>query len=196
VKGERLRSNGTIFSHPRQPAAGLRNEQSNLTPLSRKTGKIVLDCPICFISFERYACWAKRKKVCYCSKACADEAKRRPQKFTCVVCATDFTSIPSMVGRLVTCSEACRSTRRRELKAAGVLLANPKRHRGVGALKLNAAQVSEIESSTDSAKSLAAKHGVSDATIYSLWRSMKARASVPHIPATGSTGTATGTEPV
>lgn len=168
--------NGTIFNHVLVPASGLSVERSGLTPLARTSGKIGLTCPECGIGFERYACWAKRKKVCYCSKACADEARRRPTKFVCVVCAVEFVSIPSNVGRIVTCSKACQKKRKSELVADGVALKNikqPTRKTGNKLAKLTEEQAIEIAKSSDKGSSLAAFYGVSQALICRIRRSRR-----------------------
>lgn len=165
--------NGTIFNHLLTPANGLSHERSGMTSLARVTGKVRLDCPECGIAFERYACWAKRKKVCYCSKACADEGKRRPVEMQCVVCAAKFISTPSETarGRIVTCSDACMRARRSGLTRRGVLL--PYGHRAgraEGNGKLTVLQADEIATSTESTCVLVARYGVSATTVRNIRR--------------------------
>lgn len=166
--------NGTFLNHPLQPLKASR-EINGLTAIGVTAGKVRLDCPICGLAFERYACWAKRKKVCYCSKACADEAKRRPIEFVCVVCEAKIISIPAEVRRngIATCSKACRSIHRRNLVTAGVLLNNPKRARrelGNGSARLTLEQVAEIATSAELTSILAAKYSVSATTIRKIRR--------------------------
>lgn len=138
---------------------------SNKAPLAQTAGKVHLDCPICGIAFERYACWVKRKKICYCSKACADEARRRPVKLECVVCGGTFLTIPAQVGRVVTCSRECLKLRRSKLKKQGVLLpqgtyenARNTREKGYG--RLSVEDVLKIVSDTRSRREIAAEWGI------------------------------------
>jgi len=168
--------NGTIFNHLLKPANGLGHERSGMTSLARVTGKIGLDCPECGIAFERYACWVKRKKVCYCSKACADEGKRRPVEVQCVVCAATFISTPSAASkrRATTCSDACMRANRSELTKRGVLL--PKGHRpgrAQGHGKLTVLQAAEVATSTESTCVLVARYGVSATTVRNIRRAMR-----------------------
>lgn len=173
LKARTMAYNGTIFNHLLQPANGLGHERSGLTSLARVTGKVRLDCPECGIAFERYACWVKRKKVCYCSKACADEGKRRPVEVQCVVCATTFISTPGETsrGRVATCSNACLRANRSELTRRGVLL--PKGHRAgreQGNGKLTTLQANEIATSTESTWVLVARYDVSATTVRDIRR--------------------------
>lgn len=168
--------NGTIFNHLMKPASGLSHERSGMTSLARVTGKVRLDCPECGIAFERYACWVKRKKVCYCSKACSDEGKRRPVEVQCVVCAAQFISTPSETsrGRVATCSDACMRANRSELTRRGVLL--PHGHRGgraEGNGKLTVLQAREIATSTESTCVLVARYGVSATTVRNIRRAAR-----------------------
>lgn len=165
--------NGTIFNHSRVPSGGMEFERSGMTELSRITGKVRLECPVCGISFERYACWVKRKKVCYCSKACGDEAKRRPVEVRCVVCSATIVSTPSMVAKGVsTCSNACMRIHRRELTKQGVLLPAWRRMpgRAEGNGKLTAQQAQEISTSKESTCVLALRFGVSGTTVRNIRR--------------------------
>ena len=166
-----MKYNGTIFNHLLTPANGMSHESNGLTALSRVTGKVSLDCPVCGMSFERYACWAKRKKVCYCSKACSDESKRRPVEMKCVVCSSMFMNIPSQSSKIVTCSDTCMKSKRRDLKKRGVLLPEQYRaYRGEGNGKLTPAQAQEIATSTESTSVLATLHKVSATTIRNIRR--------------------------
>ena len=166
--------NGTFLNHPVQPVKAA-HEISGLSSLITASGKIRLDCPVCGLVFERYACWAKRQKVSYCSKACADEGKRRPVEVPCATCGTMFISTPSEVAhhRVSTCSKECSSALRSSLVAAGVLLNNPKRSNrdsGHAAAKLTGKQVAEIASSEEQTSLLAAKFQVSRTLIRNIRR--------------------------
>ena len=168
--------NGTIFNHLLTPANGMSHERSGMTGLARVTGKIGLDCPVCGIAFERYACWVKRKKVCYCSKACSDEGKRRPVEVTCVVCSAKFISTPSETsrGRVSTCSDACMRANRSDLTRRGVLL--PEGHRAgraEGNGKLTVPQAHEIATSMESTCVLVARYGVSATTVRNIRRARR-----------------------
>ena len=154
-------------------------------PRARMTGKVGLDCPECGIAFERYACWVKRKKVCYCSKACADEGKRRPVEVQCVVCAATFISTPSETsrGRVATCSDACMRANRSELTRRGVLL--PEGHRAgreQGNGKLTPLQAHEIANSTESTCVLVARYDVSATTVRNIRRAhRRANSNTPNV---------------
>ena len=182
---ETMAYNGTIFNHLLKPANGLGHERSGMTSLARMTGKVGLDCPECGIAFERYACWVKRKKVCYCSKACADEGKRRPVEVQCVVCAATFISTPSETsrGRVATCSDACMRANRSELTRRGVLL--PEGHRAgreQGNGKLTPLQAHEIANSTESTCVLVARYDVSATTVRNIRRAhRRANSNTPNV---------------
>lgn len=159
---------GTIFTNGRVPVAGMGFEKSNLTSLLKATGKINLVCPVCGIVFETYACWAARKKLSCCSKACADEAKRMPVDVSCVICGNIFSSTPAAASKRnnITCSKSCRSTRQRNLVLSGAILQNVDKYtRAEGNGKLSPEQANEIKTSTEKAKVLANKFGVSLSTI-------------------------------
>ena len=151
-------------------------EISGLTTLARQTGKIRLDCPICGLSFERYACHARKSKVCYCGKACSDEAKRKPVQVTCVECGVIFFSIPAEVsrGKYCTCSKSCRSIHRRKLVFAGITLQNINRlTRESGNGKITAKQASEIAQSQELTSDLSAKYQVSATTVRNIRRAAR-----------------------
>jgi hypothetical protein len=177
--------NGTIFNHPLTPAKGLGHERSGMTSLARVTGKIGLDCPECGIAFERYACWVKRKKVCYCSKACADEGKRRPVEMRCVVCASVFISTPGETsrGRVSTCSKACSRSKKSALKKRGILL--PQQHiatRADGNGKLTVLQADAIAASAESTCVLVERYGVSATTVRNIRRAhRRANSNTPNV---------------
>lgn len=95
------------------PKGGADRFFSNLTPLSRTTGKLSFVCPICGISFEKPAAWAKRTENHYCSRACSAEGKKVRVETHCVVCGKAMEQIPSSVARITTCGKLCSSIRRR-----------------------------------------------------------------------------------
>ncbi len=168
--------NGTIFNHYLQPAKGMSHERSGLTALARQTGKIRLDCPICGISFERYACHARKSKVCYCGKGCADEAKRRPVEVTCVECGVVFISIPAEVsrGKYCTCSKSCRSIHRKKLVLEGITFKNINRlTRLDGNGKITAKQASEIAQSQELTSALSERYKVSATTVRNIRRAAR-----------------------
>lgn len=94
--------------------SGVRGETSNPTKLSRSSSKISLNCDMCGISFEKYACWAKRTSNHYCGRGCANEAKRRVAERRCIECGKHMLMIPSNLTRISTCSTECSSERRRK----------------------------------------------------------------------------------
>lgn len=87
-------------------------ERSQLTPLPRNRGKIGINCDLCGLPFEKYACWAKRSKRNYCSRACANEAKKIEVPSECVVCKKEMLVTPSELPKITTCSYACSRKRR------------------------------------------------------------------------------------
>jgi hypothetical protein len=159
--------------HKAAPSGGMSFMLSNSSSIAANSGKVLLDCPVCGISFLRYACWAKRKKVSYCGKGCADEAKRRPTAMTCVVCAKEFVGVPSEVGRIVTCSKECRVSDRRRKIVAKPPQVHANRASGTANAKLTTEQVREIESSTERTGSLALQYGVSDTLVRNLRRAYR-----------------------
>ena len=161
-------------------------EISNKTPLARTTGKVQLDCPICALSFERYACWAKRHKINYCSKACADEAKRRPIECTCVVCGGIFISTPAEVSRkrIVTCSDRCMRLRRSNLTKEGVLLKQgtfqyASNTRGKGFGRLSPDDVSKILQDGRTRRAIADDFGIHIETVTLLRRQHRRAEATP-----------------
>jgi len=87
---------------------------SNRTVLSRATGKIPFDCPICGIGFEKYACWVRRgQKNVYCGRGCANEAKKVRIETHCVTCGKAMEQTPSDAERRRTCSYRCACIKKR-----------------------------------------------------------------------------------
>lgn len=93
---------------------GMSNHTSNKTKLSRSSSKVSLNCDMCGIGFEKYACWAKRTKNHYCGRGCSNEAKRRVAERQCIECGKHMEMIPGNLDRLSTCSKECSSERRRK----------------------------------------------------------------------------------
>lgn len=82
--------------------------KSPQTKIGRSTGKLVLTCEICLTRFERYACWAKRCKTSYCSRACAIESKKLPRiKKLCRFCGKEFEVLITEQNRYSGCSDEC-----------------------------------------------------------------------------------------
>lgn len=94
------------------PKGGLQKEGSQLTGLARNKSKLPFNCDHCGMAFEKYACWAKRVKHNYCSRACASAAKviRFPKE--CVVCGVEMLLTPTLMKRVAACSTACMRKRR------------------------------------------------------------------------------------
>lgn len=87
-------------------------ELSNLSGLSSTHGMMYLKCPICFITFGRYACQVARVENPTCSYACAGKA-REVRIFTpCIVCGAEMEQTPSEAARVVTCGKRCSRIRR------------------------------------------------------------------------------------
>jgi hypothetical protein len=95
------------------PKGGAVRYFSNLTPLSRDAGKLAFVCPICGISFEKPAAWAKRCENHYCSRACCTEGRKVRIETHCVVCGKAMEQTPSDAARITTCGKHCSSIRRR-----------------------------------------------------------------------------------
>lgn len=96
------------------PKNGVHGETSNLTELSRSSSKIPLNCDMCGIRFEKYACWAKRTNHHYCGRGCANEAKKRIAERRCIECGKTMLMIPSYLTKISTCSAECSSERRKK----------------------------------------------------------------------------------
>jgi hypothetical protein len=146
---------------------------SNLTPLSRSSGKIPMNCDLCGTGFETYACWAKRKKNHYCSKGCADEGKRRIAERQCVECGKTMQMIPSHIERISTCSQECSRERRRKqmLKEAQNMAASAiynygNHERGSQiSTKLDESMVRAIRADTRTQAAIAREYRIGQATV-------------------------------
>jgi len=100
------------------PIAGIEREFSNKTKLARTQGKININCDLCGLLYETYACWAKRTSNHYCSKACANAAKEIPVEKFCVICGGTFIANPTTAKKLTTCSRKCLKVNRSRLLTA------------------------------------------------------------------------------
>lgn len=154
---------------------------STLTTMARASGKIGLNCGHCGLSFETYACWAKRKKNHYCGKACSDAAKVRRVKVNCVVCGAEFEGIPSSVlvtesgpASIVTCSRKCLKKKRHDIvktwladveKSSFFNYGLPLKGEKIGASKLTADQVEAIRADTRVQRVIAEEYGVAQTLI-------------------------------
>lgn len=92
---------------------GMSAQFSQQTPISRSKGKLGFVCPVCLLSFERFAAWAKKVDVNYCSRECAGIGRRVRVIIHCITCESPFEVVPSNLGKLTTCSKLCSSLRRR-----------------------------------------------------------------------------------
>ena len=95
------------------PVAGVEREFSNKTKLSRTQGKIHLNCDMCGMPFETYACWAKRYSTHFCSFACSSAFKEEKVKKKCGICGEEFEVTRTQYKRVSTCSKACSTARRK-----------------------------------------------------------------------------------
>lgn len=91
---------------------------SNSIPMSRSAGKISMSCDHCGMTYETYACWAKRVARHYCSKACANAGKETPIEKTCAVCGETFITTPAAAWKFSTCSKKCMTVKRRQFLLA------------------------------------------------------------------------------
>lgn len=104
------------------PVVGVRTmETSNFRVLGASVAKVGLDCPICGIRFERYACWVKRVNVSYCSRACSYEGHKVVVLQDCVICGKEMELSPVEATRKVTCSRVCLRLKRLRGGSHGVL---------------------------------------------------------------------------
>lgn len=97
-------------------------ELSNLSGLNRTHGMMYLTCPICFITFGRYACQVARVENPTCSYACAGKAREVRVFKPCIVCGVEMEQTPSEADRVVTCSKRCRFIRKTQGRGQPVRL--------------------------------------------------------------------------
>jgi hypothetical protein len=100
------------IDHTAPPKDVVRLNLNNKTLLNRAVGKLAFTCPTCDLVFERYACWAKRVNVNYCSRECGCLGRRVRVQVSCVVCGGHYEVTPSNIGRKTTCGKLCSSKRR------------------------------------------------------------------------------------
>lgn len=86
---------------------------TQMAPVSKTHGKLCFVCPICQVSFERFACWIRRgQQAVYCSRACSYESKKIVVEVGCVVCGESMLLKPSQLPKKVTCSYKCMRLKR------------------------------------------------------------------------------------
>jgi hypothetical protein len=156
------------------PAAGVVREFSNKTKLARTQGKININCDLCGMPYETYACWAKRTNNHYCSRACANAAKEIPVEKCCVVCGTTFIANPTTAKKLSTCSRRClKENRSRFLtKEAKNMAESPIFNYGdhekgadIGNSKLSDDDIFAIRADLRPQKQIAAQYGISQSNV-------------------------------
>ena len=85
-------------------------QRSQLTKIQHS--KLPFNCDYCGVSFEKYACWAKRTAHHYCGRACASAAKVIRIPKNCVVCDAEIFLTPTYYNRVATCSKECMRKKR------------------------------------------------------------------------------------
>jgi hypothetical protein len=86
---------------------------NNKTTLMRTIGMLGFTCPVCGLTFEKPAAWAKRSNINYCSRECSNEGRKVRIHTKCVVCGVDMEQTPSDASKITTCGKRCSSIRRR-----------------------------------------------------------------------------------
>lgn len=156
------------------PAEGVQREFSNKTPMGRSAGKIAMSCDHCGLSYETYACWAKRTARHFCSRACANAAKEVRVEKSCVICGTVFTATPSTVDKSSTCSRKClRENRRRFLLSEASNMSessifnygNHEHGAGLVFAKLDEDKVRAIRDDQRTQSAIAADYGISQSAV-------------------------------
>ena len=82
-------------------------EGSQLTKLSRNKSKVEVSCGHCDLVFEKYACWAKRTKNHFCSRACHNAARVLRFLKNCEVCNAEMWLTSTDMPKYRTCSKEC-----------------------------------------------------------------------------------------
>lgn len=82
-------------------------ETNSYRKITESKGKITLTCPICLLTFERYACWAKRYKVQYCGRGCMAEGRKIIVMLQCEHCKKDIESNPTRAKWQRFCDKEC-----------------------------------------------------------------------------------------
>lgn len=80
---------------------------TNKAKVNKTAGKIGLNCALCGLAFETYACWAKRHNHHFCSHSCADKFREININNSCKECGKPMTVTPSEYTKIVTCSKEC-----------------------------------------------------------------------------------------
>lgn len=146
---------------------------SNATPMSRSAGKIGMSCDHCGMSYETYACWAKRVARHYCSKACSNAGKETPVEKECSICGTVFITTPSAACKHSTCSRKCLKEKRsiflkqqaRDMAHSSIYNYGDHERGSTISKKLDENQVNEILSDTRSQQKIAESYGVSQGAV-------------------------------
>ncbi len=90
------------------PMRGVRTTNiTNKAKVTKTSGKIGLNCDLCGLAFETYACWAKRHAHHFCSRACAHAFKEININNSCKECGKPIIVTPTEYARIVTCSKEC-----------------------------------------------------------------------------------------
>lgn len=89
--------------------------KSNITKLSRSSGKISLNCDNCGLGFDTYACWAKKYATHFCSRGCASKFREIKKQKKCVICGAEFFVVLNRVNVKTTCSNKCRTIRKAQI---------------------------------------------------------------------------------
>ena len=90
------------------PMRGVRTTNiTNKAKVTKTSGKIGLNCDLCGLVFETYACWAKRHAHHFCSRACAHAFKEININNSCKECGKPIIVTPTEYARIVTCSKEC-----------------------------------------------------------------------------------------
>jgi hypothetical protein len=160
----------------------LEKQLSNKTPLHRSASHMVIECPICGLSFTRKASEAKRNDINYCSRACAGIGSRRQVKCHCRICGKEYSVKQCHVGKVTCCSEDCRIKAISESTSAMNRAGWESGMFGVGedaaAAKLTESQVYSILADNRGNAELAKEYGLTRAAIRAIrtgstWRHLK-----------------------
>ena len=87
---------------------------TNKAKVNKTAGKIGLNCDLCGLAFETYACWAKRYNHHFCSRACSSKFSEININNSCKECGKPITVTPTEYTRIVTCSKECSDIHKRK----------------------------------------------------------------------------------
>ena len=87
---------------------------TNKAKVNKTAGKIGLNCDLCGLAFETYACWAKRHNHHFCSRACSSKFTEININNSCKECGKPITVTPTDYARIVTCSKECSDIHKRK----------------------------------------------------------------------------------